>query len=347
MSRTRLISGWSESPQGADAACFADVLRLVRSILPEELVDDRGWMRLAARVGNLPPSAADAMFGFECRLDHREAAADLLLSVPPDAPFADALVHAGAADGPGTASLSRLLSALKDTGSRFAPVVDLGALEYDVAGVEHAPAPGVFLRSTAASGYAEPCVPTAAIALTAGWNEDPCERNVVGRVLAALPPGAAVRWAGAFPDRRRAVRLLIRALGDGVAAFLTRVGWPGDVTAVEEMLAPLRACGLDNHVLALDVADARVAPQVGLELSRTRRSSGGWQQALELMVRAGWCLPEKAAALGRATRSERLFSSAGVSELHCGIHHVKLAVRRDIAAASTKAYVACVLRPLS
>ena len=346
MTRTRLTSGWSESPQGADAVCFDDVLRLVRSVLPVALVDDRGWMRLAARAGNLPPSAADAMFGFECRLDHREASADLLLSVPPDAPFADALIHAGAADGRRTASLSRLLSALKEKGSPLAPVVDLLALEYDVAGVEHAPAPGVFLRSTAESGYADPCALTAATALAAGWNRDPRERNGVGRVLAALPAGAAVRWTGAFPGRRRAVRLLIRALGDGVAAFLTRIGWPGDVTAVEEIRAPLRACGLDNHVLAVEVADGVVGPLVGLELSRTRRSFGGWQPALEMLARAGWCLPEKAAALGRATRSERLFSPAGVSELHCGIHHVKLAVPRD-GAASAKAYVACVLRPLS
>ena len=313
-------------------------------MLPAALVDDRGWMRLVARVGNLPPSAADAMFGFECRLDHREASADLLLSVPPDAAFADSLIRTGAADGRRTASLSRLLSALKEKGSPFAPVVDLLALEFDVAGVEHAPAPGVFLRSTAESGYADPWLLTAAISVAAGWNEDPCERNAVGRVLAALPPGAAVRWAGAFPDRRRAVRLLIRALGDGVAGFLTRIGWPGEVTAVEEILAPWRACGLDNHVLAVDVAGG-VGPVVGLELSRTRRSSGVWQQALEMMARAGWCLSEKAAALRRATRSERLFSPAGVSELHCGIHHVKLAVARGTAAASAKAYVACVLRP--
>ena len=287
------------------------------------------------------------MFGFECRLDRREASADLLLSVPRDAPFTAALIRAGAAAGPRTASLARLLSALREAGSPFAPVVDLVALEYDVAGVEHDPAPGVFLRSTAESGYADPYLPTAASALAAGWNEDPCERNGVARVLAALPPGAAVRWAGAFPDRRRAVRLLIRALGDGVAAFLTRIGWPGDVTAVEEILAPLRACGLDNHVLALDVMDGRVAPRAGLELSPTRRSSGGWQQALETMAREGWCRPEKAAALGGVTRSERIFSQAGVSELHCGIHHVKLAVARGGAATGAKAYVACVLRPFA
>ena len=347
MTGTRITSGWSESPQGAGAASFADVLRMVRSVVPAALVDERGWMRLKARAGNLPPSAADAMFGFECRLDHREASADLLLSAPPGAPFADTLIRVGPAGDPSTTSPARLLSAMEQAGSPFAPVVDLVALEYDVTDVEHAPAPGVFLRSAAESGYADPCALTGAIALAAGWNEDPCEANAVTRVLAAVPPGAAVRWAGAFPGRRRAVRLLIRALGDGVAAFLTRVGWRGDVAAVEEIVTQFRACGVDNHVLALDVADGHVAPRVGLELSRTGSSFGGWQQAQEMMVREGWCLPEKAAALGGATRSEWLFSAAGISELHCGIHHIKVAVLQGSDAAVAKGYVACVLRPLS
>ena len=322
---------------------------MVRSVLPAALVDEHGWKRLAARAGHLPPSAADALFGFECRLDRREASADLVLTVPPDARFAAALVRVGAESGPRAAALARLLAALRQPGSSFARAVDLVMLEYDVAGVEHAPAPGLFLRSRAESGYADPRVPTAAIALAAGWNEDPRERNEVARVLAALPPGAAVRWVGAFPDRRRAVRLLVRALGDGAAAFLARIGWPGDSTAADRVLSPLRACGLDNHVLALDVTDGAVALRVGLELSRTplrRDASGSWLQALEVMAREGWCLPEKARALGLVTRSERIFSPAGVSELHCGIHHVKLSVPGGNAAARAKGYVAGVLRPV-
>ena len=345
----RLTSGWSESPQGATAS-FADVLRMARSVLPAALVDEDGWKRLAARAGHLPPSAADALFGFECRLDQREASADLVLSAPANARFAAALVREGATAAPRAAALARLLSALRQPGSIFARAVDLVMLEYDVAGVEHTPAPGFFLRNRAESGYAGARVPTAAIALAAGWYEDPHERHEVARVFAALPPKAAVRWVGAFPDRGRAVRLLIRALGDGVAAFLAQIGWHGDITTVYRILSSLRACGLDNHVLALDVVDGAVVPRIGLELSRTplrTDAAGSWRQALELMVREGWCLPEKAKALGLVTRSERLFSPAGVSELHCGIHHVKLSVPEGNDAVSAKGYVAGVLRPLS
>ncbi len=296
------------------------------------------------------------MFGFECRLDQGEAAADLLLSVPPAERFADALIRDGAAAGPQAASLARLLSELRQPRSPFAPVVDLVALEYDVSGVEDAPAPGVFLRSTAECGYADPGLLTAAVALAAGWKEEPRERDTVARVLAALPPGAAVRWAGAFPDRKeRAVRLLVRALGDRAAAFLARIGWTGDTPAIGRILAQMRAVGVDNCVLALDVAAGRIGARLGLELSRRGRTAGSWRRALAMMTRNRWCLPERAEALGLATRSERFFSPSGVSELHCGLHHVKLAVASDQrggctlggGAAGAKGYVACVLRPLS
>ena len=346
MIRTRLTTGWSESPQGVAAPSFGAVLRMVRSVLPGALIDDHGWTRLAARAGDLPVAAADAMFMFECRLDDDEASADLLLSVPPAERFADAVVRAGAAAGPRSA----LLAELRRPRSPFAQVIDLVALEYDVTGVADARAPGVFLRSTAESGYADPRVLTAAIALAAGWNEEPSERNAVARVLAALPPGAAVRWAGAFPERTgRAVRLLVRALGDRMAAFLARIGWTGDTAAIDRIRAPMRAAGVDNHVLALDVAAGRVSPGLGLELSRPGRTAGAWRPALQVMARRGWCLPEQAAALDRAIRSERLLSPAGVSELHCGINHVKVAVRDrgGERGGSAKGYVGCVLRPLS
>ena len=345
MIRTRLTTGWSESQPGVAARSFGDVLRMARSVLPDVLVDAHGWARLAARAGDLPVAAADAMFMFECRLDDAEASADLLLSVPPTERFADAL-RAGAAAGP----LTALLAELRRPRSPIAQVIDLVALEYDVAGVANAPAPGVFLRSTAESGYADPRALTAAIALAAGWDEEPSERNAVARVLAALPPGAAVRWAGAFPERKgRAVRLLVRALGDRMATFLARIRWAGDVAAIDRIRAPMRAAGVDNHVLALDVAAGRVSPGLGLELSRPGRTVGAWRPALGMMARRGWCLPQQAAALGRAIRSERIFSSSGVSELHCGINHVKLAVRDrgGDRPGSAKGYVGCVLRPLS
>lgn len=356
MTGARLASGRGESSHDEDAARFADVLGLVRCVLPEGLIDGRGWERLAARAGRLPSSAADAMFGFECRLDDPEASADLLLSVPRDTPFAGALVRSGAVVGPKAAALARFLSEWQRPGSPLGAAVGLVALEYDIAGMKDFSAPGVFFHSAAESGYADPGLLTAAVALAAGWNEDMSERRGIERVLAALPRCAAVRWAGVFPDRKmRAVRLLVRALGDAGAVFLSRIGWTGDTAAVEGIVSAFRARDVDNHVLALDVAEGRVSPGLALELSRPGRIGGGWRAALDMMARNGWCLPAKAAALGRVTRSERIYSPAGVWELHCGLHHVKLSAPaggrggpafRDHAARA-KGYIACVLRPVS
>ena len=341
-----------ESTHDGAASRFAGILGLVRCVLPEGLVDDRGWERLSARAGRLPSSAADAMFGFECRLDDPEAAADLLLSVPGGTPFAEALVGEGARGGPKAAALARFLSELQRPGSSLGAAIGLAALEYDIVGTTDAPAPGVFFRSAAAGGYADPGVLAAAAALAAGRNENVSERRSVGHLLAALPPGAAVRWAGVFPDRKkRAVRLLVRALGAAGAAFLSRIGWPGDTAAVEGIASAFRATDVDNRVLALDVAEDGVMPGLGVELSRPGRT-GGWREALDMMTRRGWCLPAKADALARVARSERVYSPAGVWDLHCGLHHVKLAVSAagpasEDHAARAKGYIACVLRPVS
>ena len=343
---------WCESAQAGDAASLAAILILVRSVLPDALIDDRGWERLLAWAERLPPTAADAMFGFECRLGQEEAPVDLLLSVPQNSPFARWLARGGGTGGTKSAGLARFLHEMRRQGSPLAAAVDLVALEYDMAGVENVSAPGVFLRSVAEKGHEDAGVLTGAISLAAGWSVSLTERNGVARCLAALPRGAAIRWAGGFPDRnRRAVRLLIRGLGEGSAGFLSRVGWVGDGSAVDRVISAFRSCGVDNHVLALDIADGRVSPGIGLELSRSKPAGGDWKKTLDMMVDERWCLPQRAAALARATRSERIFSRAGVSELHCGIHHVKIALPISGSGAAdralaAKAYIACFLDPL-
>ena len=314
-------------------------------MLPEALIDGRGWKGLAARAALLPPSAADAMFGFECSLDHPEASADLLVTVLPNSRFADALVRDGAS-GSLAAALARFLSELRQSDSPFAAAIDRMALEYDIAGIAGVPAPGFFLYS--ADGHSDPGLLAEAIALAAGWDEEPAERRGTARILAALPSGAAIRWAGSFPDReKRAVRFLVRGLGGGSAAFLSRIGWPGDTTAVDGIVAEYRARGLDNHVLALDIADGRVSPGLGLELSRPGRI-GGWKPALDNIARRHGGLPEKTAAFGRAARSERIYARAGLSEFHCGLHHVKLSLSAcDGRVTGVKGYIACGLVALS
>ncbi len=349
MTGGRLPSGRGKSSHDNDAASFADVIELVRCVLPAGLIDGRGWEQLAERAGRLPMSAADAMFGFECRLDDSEASADLLLSVLKDTPFVEVLVQEGAVAGSRAAALARFLTEVRQPDSSLGAAVGQVALEYDIVGMKDFPAPGIFFCSADESGYTDPGLLASAGALAAGWNENASERRGIERILAALPRGAAVRWAGVFPDRKiRAVRLLVRALGDARPAFLEQMGWSGDADAIEGIVSAFRSRDVENPVLALDVAGDRVSTGLGLELSRQGRSSG-WREALDMMTRRGWCLPEKAVALGCVSGSERIYSSGGAWDLHCGLHHVKLAVsaggpRFKNYAARAKGYITCVLR---
>ena len=229
MTGVRLPSGQGKMSFERVVASFADVVRLVRRVLPDGLIDDRGWKRLAVRAERLPSTAADAMFGFECRLDDPEESADLLLSVPCGAPFAEALVHDDRIANPKEEALARFLSELQQPGSRLGAAVDLVALEYDVAGMNDFPAPGVFFRSIAKTGFTDPGLLAFAAALAAGWSDDMFEPRRIERIFNALPRGAAVRWSGVFPDRKeRAVRLLIRALKNSCASFLSRMAWRGN-----------------------------------------------------------------------------------------------------------------------
>ncbi len=345
---------WSTSPQGADAGCFADALLLVRSVLPAGLINDCGWERLLARTGRLPPSAADSMFGFEFRLNEEAAAADLLLSVRRDSPFAAALARERGSDCTAGTPLACFLSEWSRPGTLLADAVGSAALEYDIAGMDGSAAPGIFLCSASEQGYTDSASLTVAINAISGGEEGLPNHAGVARIMSVLPSGAAIRWAGTFPDRQpRAVRLLVRALGDGIAAFMDRAGFPGRTAMIDEVVSDFRARGVDNHVLALDVAEERVLPRFGLELSRQGRSSG-WDAPLEMMVRRGWCRPEKAAALHRLPRSERIFAPSGVSEVLCGLHHVKLGFHADEGSSlaghpvtAAKGYVACALRPFS
>ena len=335
----------------ADAESFADLLQAVRPVLPEALLDDRGWERLIARAGRISPSAVGASFGFEFRLDEREAAADLLVTVPRGGPFADALVREGGSGGEGAAaSLARFLTDWKKADSSLAGAVDLAALEYDIIGKEVFTAPGVFLRSAAENGYADSGVLADAVALAAGWSEDPSDRSGLARVFDALPAGASIRWAGAFPDRARAVRLLVRASGGGVGAFLAGVGWKGDTTAIEMILSEFRPSGVDNHVFAFDLAEGRVLPGLGIELSQPEQANDGLRKTLDMMVCKGWCLPEKAAALGGLVGActERIFSRSGIFDLVYGINHVKIALPAvEHGPTTPKGYVVCSLNTLT
>ncbi len=344
---------WSESIEDGDMATFADVLRLARSSIPKTLIGEHGWARMIARASRIPLSAADTVFGIESRLDGLKVAGDLSVMAVPNSHLADALVHEGSPKCPRAAQLARFLSELKKNkrASPFATKINSVILEYDIAEVEGFPAPGVFLCSADEAGYADSATPISALAAATGWEGLTTELKGIDKVLGSLPPGAAVRWVGAFPDRiQRALRIAVRGLGNRSSAFLSRVGWPGNAALIDGIVSAFHDCGINNHVLALNQVNGNITPGIGLELSRIGSPKGDWKSVLDMMAGRNWCLRDKASALSQVTGSERIFTRSDVWELHCGIHHVKLAVSgcddRAPVRWIAKGYIGCVLRPM-
>lgn len=305
-------------------------------------MDGDGWGRLRQCAASLPASVAGGLFGFEFALRDPRPACDLLVSVPPVSRLAADLVRAGArAIGP-AAALGRFVSELGRQDSTLGEVETV-ALEYDVASAveDQVPAPGVFLCRR--RGRADPGVVVAALDRAVDRKRDAVERRVVEDVHEALPAGAAIRWAGAFPGRiPRATRLMVRGLNTGTMDFLAAIGWTGDRSATACILADFGRQA-DSCVVCLDVAGGVVGPRLGLEVSRGGRvDSLGWRRILNAMTGRRWCLPEKAAALARCQGTETIFGEAGLFECHRGINHVKIVLNGDAVAA--KGYLACVLR---
>ena len=332
-----------ESPRATGAQGFDALLRLLRPALPRPLLDGDGWERVRQCAASLPASVAGGLFGFEFALRDPRPACDLLVSVPPVSRLAADLARTGArAMGPG-AALGRFVAELGRQDSTLAKSVETVALEYDVASAaaDHVPAPGVFLCRR--RGCADPDVVVAALDRAVDRKRDAVERRIVEDIHDALPAGAAVRWAGAFPGRTpRATRLMVRGLNGGTMDFLAAIGWTGDRAATARILADF-GLPADSCVVCLDVAAGVVGPRLGLEVSRGGRVDRlGWERILNAMSGRRWCLPEKAAALAGCQGAETIFGAAGLFECHRGINHVKIVVNGDAVAA--KGYLACVLR---
>lgn len=330
----------------------------LRPFLPRQLIDGAGWERLCGRVHGLPIEAPQ-VWGFEFRLGVADPAADLFVAAVPDMPIGRHLLAQGAAvpatSPPG--ALARHLQALADADSELSQLVELTGLEYDIADVPDGerPAPGVFLKLRQTLRADTPPAPRervlTALANAVGWPTGAPDLGLaVARVLAALPPAAAVFFIGALPGRpERAVRLIVGGIAHRQAeATLKRVHCP-HASAAASLLAALRPA-LPAFRIALDVAAGGVSPKIGLELFATARQDRfdswlsttpkDWRPVVAELVERGWCLPDKAAGLRAWCALQRLYDNEGMAFLQTGINHVKLTLggEADTARPSVKAY---------
>jgi len=214
-------------------------------------------------------------------------------------------------------------------------------LEWDRPDGEAASAPGLFL---APAPSRRRLVPGAALrgALRVLYPERAARRAEawIARVAALLPPGARLRHLGAMPGRDPdLLRLVLEDVPPArLPPLLRRLGWPGDLGALERALAETTAgAGFPPTLVDLDLLEAP-SPKLGLEflLVGAHRPEDGGRRLLDHLLERGWVSPEKAGALARWLGWEVRDAPEGPGALWGKLYHVKLSLSPSVRA---KAYL--------
>ena len=353
------IDGGADGPEtpaappaeDAAASAFGAVLEALSRAISPLLIDETGWARLRAAVGELPVGPG-AGFGFELRLDEAAAGTDFYVTLTRGSVLANHHVRLGERASPGSAAamLGDRLAAL----DADAPWCELLGLEYDVASGAPGARPGLFARvrsdATQAGVCGSPAAETVAEWLTGavGWRLAGDEGRTLGRTFDAMAAaGGTVDCLGIMPDRPgRMFKVLCRPMESGRAMqVLERLGWAGPAGRVEAFLSRFEK-SFRSLRLAVGVTAQGIAPRIGFELSRGEASSfsrpgtGGWAPLLTRLREEGLCRAEKMDGLLAWPGRELVFRGPDTFGVLTGIGHVKVSfdAREAGAAVEAKAY---------
>lgn len=349
----------------AQADSVGELLEQFQSRIPSALIDGPGWDKLVERTNGLPISLATSGFGFELRLHEREPRADLGLALFEGSRSA-AHFKAWARARPEDASATAVVRLLREMGREGTALRRIAGtkllLEYDVDPTHDGPFPdpGIFLYPTAdelpgAGSVREPedlGVLADAVAAATGRDPNRAERRHAERLFLARPPGAQIGGVGAFPARKRGLRLAITDIGNTheLTSFLKRAGWPGRTSTFAPFVSELEARGAFSHLAAhLDVDPDGVKPHLGVSFyaqdAQWVKDIGPWMGIIDGLRAPGLVVPEKLSALAESwTGMETVFARRGVLLVVRGIHHFKMSLVGD-RFEEVKAYVFCLVSP--
>lgn len=347
----------------AQADSVGELLEQFKSRFPPALIGGSGWDRLVERASGLPISLATSGFGFELRLHEVEPRADLGLALFCGSRSA-AHFEAWSRSRPEDASARAVARLLQDMGQQEAALYGAKLLlEYDVDPAHPGPfpAPGIFLYPTAdavpgpdsAWTPEELCIIADRVADACGWEPDNAERQHAEQLFKTpRAPGAQIAGLGAFPDRRRALRVGITGIRNTVelTSFLERAGWPGRAETFAPFVEDLEARGAFAHLAAhLDIGPDGLRPELGVSYYAQDASwvmnTEPWMGIIDGLRAPGLVVPEKLAALTESWAGvETVFGRRSLLLVVRGIHHFKTTVV-DERLAEVKAYVFCLVLP--
>ncbi|WP_437535728.1 hypothetical protein WME79_15040 [Sorangium sp. So ce726] len=292
------------------------------ALLPPALVSPAACSRLAAVAGGLPAAASSV--AVECRLGASERVDLLVCLIAAEGGHRELVRRRAELDRLATPAWARVVefcAEWADAGSPLHRGVPLLWLELDLpdAGALPGPVPApypfpcvepgivgglVAASPGAAAGAALPegasggaalseraSVIRRALALLLGEPVPPAVDGALLRCLARLPPGGRAMHVAPLAARgSAAVRLVVAMAKADVPAYLARIGWPGALAELDELLESV--VPFTSHVsFHLDV-DAEVQPMLGLEISYPVVDVR-WATVLDPLVALGACSPEK------------------------------------------------------
>ena len=350
-----------------EGGTMGDLLGHFRKRVSPVLIGDPEWELVLECAGKLPIAMGALPFGFELPLHEPRPKADFgvsLASGTGPAAFFRERARADKTDRTAGA-VTQLFGRMDGENPALREIVGRKLmLEYDLgpAGSGEGPLPGIFLRPgerpiLGACGRADDAAMVAdALLSSVGWDMTGRERKNIERAYLAQPEDTRMDSFGVFPSRPRSIRLAVMGFRSQrqLCAYLASAGWPGEVSAVESVVARFRErASIVRTGVNIDVREDGLGPTLGLTLIVKQRYTKDsrywldgltdWDPFLDALHREDIVVSGKLAALaGWVSKPTTLFAKSGRYVLLRGIHHIKLVVSGD-RLRQAKAYVFMVL----
>ena len=350
-----------------EGGTMGDLLGHFRHRISPVLIGDAEWERVLECAGKLPITMGALPFGFELPLHSPEPEADLGASLASGTSSAEFFRERAETDKT-DATAGAIMRICRQMETENSPLRDIAGrklmLEYDIGSAREGQGtfPGMFLRPgerpiIGAGGQENDVVMVCeALASGVGWKINDAERKYLQQAYLAQPEDTRMDSFGIFPSRSRAMRLAVMGFKSQqeVRRYLENTGWPGQITAVDSVIARFRErVSIARIGLNIDVREDGIGPTLGLTLivkQRYTRDSRYWLDGmtdwtpfLEALDQEDIVYSDKIKALaGWVSKPTPLFAKSGRYIMLRGIHHVKLVISGD-QLRKAKAYVFMVL----
>lgn len=330
------------------ADSMGHLLARMRPHISARILDGPALWRLLDCASDLPVTAAAFPFGIEVPLHVPEPRSNFGISLVGDSLTARHFQQGRNADDTekSSAGVAWILDETDRETSILRRVIGRKmGLEFEISLAEGPSRtdPGIFLFPAGdvleggAGRFQELGAVHDALVFAGGWNPDVAERRELDRLYAALPPKRRIRRVGAFPSQERTIRTTATDFRTAVEvmAYLERAGWPGDASAVGEVVS-----FFDEHKtfvylgLQFDVTANGLGPSLGLSFyaheSDWLKDMECWMPLIEAIGERKLALPGKLEELARwSNGTVTMYSEAGPIILVRGIHHVEMSIIGD------------------